>query len=257
MGLAVERTGSRGPLLLLIHGLGANLAVWDPFLAAARWPGRTLAVDLRGHGESPKDGPFGIGTMAADVAELLVDEPDVAVVGHSLGGAVGVLLASGLFGVRPGRLAVFGVKADWDPELVRRLHGAAGAPVRYFPTAAEAGSRALAVAGLRGLVGADARVAVRGTGTGPKGWHAVTAPAANLVAGQNVTAVARELTCPFAVARGAADDMVTAEEAAALGPQPLTVEGAGHHPHVSRPAGLWRCLEGFLLGRPAGGRPPR
>lgn len=248
MTLAVERTGRAGPLLLLLHGLGANLAVWDPLLAKASWPGRTLAVDLRGHGRSPGEGSFSLGTMAADVADLVADEPDLAVLGHSLGGACGVLLASGLFGLDVARLAVFGVKDRWDPALVQRLHALADSPVRTFGSAAEAAPRALAAAGLRDLVAEDSRVAVRAVRQYGTHWRVAAAPGTNRVAGQRVAALAAEVGCRFAVAHGSADPMVDAAEAAALGPVPRIVDGAGHQPHVTHPDALWAALQDVLLG---------
>ncbi|HRP96565.1 MAG TPA: hypothetical protein PL143_09970 [Rhodocyclaceae bacterium] len=39
-----EHGGDDGPLLVLLHGLGANAAVWDGLkpIVAARWPGRWI-----------------------------------------------------------------------------------------------------------------------------------------------------------------------------------------------------------------------
>ena len=89
-GLSVSRGGSGEPLVVLLHGLGANRAVWQRMIAMAgkHWPGRWMAPDLRGHGRSLCEGPYGYAMHAADIAELIRDEPggNVTLAGHSFGG---------------------------------------------------------------------------------------------------------------------------------------------------------------------------
>lgn len=80
-----------GPPLVLLHGLGSSRNDWPLQLPAFTQRYRTVAVDLRGHGQSPKPaGPYRIEQMAADVARLLVrlDAHPAHVLGISLGGAV-------------------------------------------------------------------------------------------------------------------------------------------------------------------------
>ena len=76
-GLSVSRGGSGEPLVVLLHGLGANRAVWQRMIEVVgkHWPGRWMAPDLRGHGLSSRDGPYGYAMHAADIAELIADEP--------------------------------------------------------------------------------------------------------------------------------------------------------------------------------------
>ena len=60
---------------------------------------QVLAVDLRGHGASPRPGAgLAVAARAADVAEPVGDEPVDLLVGHSLG----ALVALELVGRRPG-----------------------------------------------------------------------------------------------------------------------------------------------------------
>jgi pimeloyl-ACP methyl ester carboxylesterase len=79
---------------LLVHGLASNARMWDGVgnELAARGHG-SLAVDLRGHGRSPKpDDGYDFETVAGDLLPHLTDRP--VVVGQSYGGNVVVALAA-------------------------------------------------------------------------------------------------------------------------------------------------------------------
>lgn len=52
---AVEDFGGVGPDLLMVHGTGHNLAVWEPLAECLRGHFRVAAFDLRGHGQTPQD----------------------------------------------------------------------------------------------------------------------------------------------------------------------------------------------------------
>ncbi|MCY1136418.1 alpha/beta hydrolase [Actinoplanes sp. Pm04-4] len=92
--LAHDVDGS-GPLLVALHGMTEDRRFWDGVPLAERF--RTVRVDLRGHGESPRVGPYDPLTLAGDVHELLntlrIDEPPL-VLGHSYGGVVATAYAS-------------------------------------------------------------------------------------------------------------------------------------------------------------------
>lgn len=82
----------RAPLVLL-HGLSFDRRLWRPVtdeLATVDPGRRVLALDLPGHGESPRRGSYDLGEVAAAVYGAVtaagVGEP--VVVGHSVGGAV-------------------------------------------------------------------------------------------------------------------------------------------------------------------------
>mmetsp|Transcript_37931 Transcript_37931/g.80624 ORF Transcript_37931/g.80624 Transcript_37931/m.80624 type:complete len:301 (+) Transcript_37931:41-943(+) len=96
-----------GPLLLCIHGSYCNRSDFACVLACARLRHcGILAVDLPGHGDSSKI-PIGepeavFPARLEDMAELLWEllvalgyrDSKILIVGHSLGGAVGLLLAA-------------------------------------------------------------------------------------------------------------------------------------------------------------------
>lgn len=85
MKLAARDHGGDGPPILLLHGLGGDKTAWETF--APHLDGRAVAVDLRGHGESP-DGPWEWEAVLDDLEETIVHFglEDPVVVGHSLGG---------------------------------------------------------------------------------------------------------------------------------------------------------------------------
>lgn len=109
-----ERTSS--PPVVLQHGFVADAnANWvatgvvDALLAAER---RVIAPDARGHGVSQKPhdpARYGEHRMARDLAALLETcaEPEVDLVGYSMGAIVALILASESSGVR--RLVIGGV----------------------------------------------------------------------------------------------------------------------------------------------------
>ncbi|MBZ0294742.1 MAG: alpha/beta hydrolase [Anaerolineae bacterium] len=86
--------GQVHPPLLLIHGAGGSHLDWPG--ALRRLPGTgTLAPDLPGHGRSEGKGYSQVDAYADDLVTLL-DElalSQVFVLGHSLGGAIGLSLA--------------------------------------------------------------------------------------------------------------------------------------------------------------------
>lgn len=93
--LNFSRQGTGKPLLLL-HGLGGNLASWGAIAAHLERTNEVIAVDLPGHGASPVLPGSGTFAGVADgVADFIRDQnlQDVATVGLSLGGRVALEMA--------------------------------------------------------------------------------------------------------------------------------------------------------------------
>src|SRR5688572_10456194 len=89
--LHYELTGTRGPLVVLTHGLGGRLEFFAAHVEALARDFRVLRWDLRGAGRSAKPpGPYRPELFATDLAGLLdhVGERRAFVVGHSGGGVV-------------------------------------------------------------------------------------------------------------------------------------------------------------------------
>jgi pimeloyl-ACP methyl ester carboxylesterase len=91
----VETRGS-GRILFLIHGFPLNLEMWQPQIERFSEHNRVIALDLRGHGQTPPTpGPYTMDLLADDCVEVLsalgVKEP-VVVCGLSMGGYISFAL---------------------------------------------------------------------------------------------------------------------------------------------------------------------
>ncbi len=93
----IGRPDPAGRALVLVHGAGGHHGLWGPVLQALKARGvPAVAVDLPGHGRSP--GPAG--ASVEEMADTLLEDlqgtgiPSFALAGHSLGGAVGLVLAA-------------------------------------------------------------------------------------------------------------------------------------------------------------------
>ncbi len=89
-----EGSASGRPPVVFLHGLfgrGRNFGFFQRSLSATY---RTLALDLRNHGDSPH-GPMDYPTLAADVRETLAahNALPAIVIGHSMGGKTAMMLA--------------------------------------------------------------------------------------------------------------------------------------------------------------------
>ena len=235
--------GGSGPgLLLLVHGLGATADVWTPLTCSldGAWPGRWLAVDLPGHGGSPTLPRVTFGGLAAAVAEALPaddasrDEP-LVVLGHSLGGVVGLALASGWFGVRVTRVVGLGVKAVWSDDDLARAASLAARPPAWADTREEAVARSLRLAGLTGLVDPGDELVDAGVVQQDGRWRPVLDLRSFGVGAPDLPGLVGASRAPVVLARGEHDAMVTTEQLADVVPAPVVLPGCGHNAHVERP----------------------
>jgi 3-oxoadipate enol-lactonase len=122
--LVYEVTGE-GPAVVLIHGFGLDMRMWDPQAGplAARF--RVVRYDCRGFGASGPFDPAVPYTHAGDLVALLdhLDIGDAVLVGLSFGGRVALQTAL----ADPARvcgLALLDAVLDgvpWDPESARAL----------------------------------------------------------------------------------------------------------------------------------------
>jgi pimeloyl-ACP methyl ester carboxylesterase len=105
--------GDRGPLIVFAHGLFGQGRNWTQIGKALADRHRVLLVDLPHHGRSSWADHFDYLAVADQVAAVMSPDDPVALVGHSLGGKVAMVLA-----LR-------------HPELVERLCVVDVSPVAY------------------------------------------------------------------------------------------------------------------------------
>lgn len=226
------------PAMILIHGLGATSGVWSGVISELGWPGPVITPDLPGHGAAPWSGDYTIGALAAAVSAHCQPGREAVVVGHSLGGAVALCLASGLF--RPKVLAAvgIGIKVNWSEDEVAGVAKVAAKGVRWFETKAKAEQRFLLQSGLA-EVGADHPTAVAATVdavvSGEGGWRVAQDPQTFAQNGLDTAGLLAAATCPVVLGAGSDDQMVTEVELAQYLRGPQMAEGRGHNVHVEDP----------------------
>jgi pimeloyl-ACP methyl ester carboxylesterase len=122
----IEWLPEGGPAaFVLVHGLASNARTWDGVAAELARQGRaSIAVDLRGHGQSDRpDGGYSVPEVAADVLDLIarlgLQAP--VVVGQSWGGNVVIEGAardgdamSAAIGVDGGTIRLAAGFRDWE-----------------------------------------------------------------------------------------------------------------------------------------------
>ena len=243
--LWVEEGGKAdGPTLLLMHGLSGTGGVWSGVrdILSEEWPGRWIIPDMRGHGRSAHCAAYGIGNHAADMAALLegVEKPVIA--GHSMGGLVGIVLASGMFGVTPAAVVTAGVKVDWTENEYAGMAKLISMPVRWFDSAAEARERFLLVSGLKGLATSDSHLAHTGVIEQDGKWRLAADNRAAAVAYADARDIYRAARAPVVLAAGEQDSMVPLADLRTLDPAALLLPGLGHNAHVENPYAFWELI---------------
>jgi pimeloyl-ACP methyl ester carboxylesterase len=127
--------GGSGPAVLLLHSYLMDADMFAPQVAALGGTFRLVAMDERGHGDTPADRPFTYWDVARDALGLL-DELGVArcaVVGTSQGGFVGLRMAL-LAPDRVAGLALLGTSgAAEDPAVADGYRQAAAAWREHGP----------------------------------------------------------------------------------------------------------------------------
>ena len=236
-GLRLHQGGTGEPVLLLLHGLGATGDVWQGWwpLLTERWPGRWLAPDLPGHGGSRPLSSYTFESLAAAVAGLVGVGARTVVLGHSLGGVIGLALASGRFPAPVRAVIGLGIKVVWTGEDLGRAQAAARRPPAWFTSRDEAAARYLRISGLAGLLAATDPAVDPGLAEQHGRWRLALDPGAFAVGAPDMTQLLAGSQAPVMLARGEHDAMSTDEQLARLGVPVVTLPGLGHNAHVESP----------------------
>ena len=138
--LAYEEQGAGDPPLVFVPGWCCDRTLFAPQVEHFSRTHRVVALDLRGCGASPVvDDGYDIPTQAADVAALCDDLglERAVIVGHSLGGMIGLELAAtrpelvgAVVGVDPGPIDPLPDTRERFAALAEAIEGEAGAAAR-------------------------------------------------------------------------------------------------------------------------------
>jgi pimeloyl-ACP methyl ester carboxylesterase len=244
--LRMQQDGRGDPLLLLVHGLGATGDVWQGWwpLLTRSWLGRWVAPDLPGHGGSAPSPPYTFDSFAAAVTEVVDPASPTLVVGHSLGGVVGLALAGSRF-LNIRAVVGLGIKVEWTDEELQRAKGLSQRPPTWFATREEAVARYLRVSGLAGLMADDNAAIDAGIVERDGQWGLAMDPATFGVGAPDMPALLAASAARVLLVRGEHDLMNTDQQLRALGAPTFTLPGLGHNAHVENPAAVLSLLDRF------------
>ncbi len=198
----------------MLHGLGATAEVWRGTIEIARdrWPGRWVAPDLRGHGRSPWGRPYSFEAHAADVAGLIVGGGPVVVLGHSMGGVIGLTLGAGSFGLNVSAVIGLGIKVTWREQDLEWIRSSVQRPVRWFDSREEAAERFLRLAGLPWEGDADSPLARSGVVEQDGSFRVAMDPAAPEVGPPPMQDLVRTSKARIRLACGEHDELTSLAE---------------------------------------------
>lgn len=243
-----EKGGSGAPFILLLHGLGATAGVWMGVqrVLEERSIGRWMAPDLSGHGRSGPQPHYSVGSLATELAGVIRDEPEVYIVGHSLGVYLALALASGWFGVAVRGIVGLGPKISWPDADIQVARDLAARPVRWYATADEAWTRYRRVSGLDLTIAPQENWLRHGVTRTEQGWRLSQDPRTFEVAGAPFASLAASAQARLVLARGEHDSMVSTAELREHCPDAHEVASSGHNAHVENPGEIVRLLEGLM-----------
>ncbi|MBM9464035.1 alpha/beta hydrolase [Aeromicrobium sp. YIM 150415] len=189
---------------MLVHGGAAHSGWWDAMLPVVATDRRVVLPDLSGHGDSDHRETYSAAIWADELAAVLdrIGDAPVPVVGHSMGGTIGVTLAA-----RHPDLVASLVLIDSRLPLLG-LPRPSSQP-RYFASRQEALSRfRLAPPQTSAEPGLLRAIAERGLRETRDGWRWKFDPAARRrLLNDEVSADLRSVRCPVGYIYGTKSDL--------------------------------------------------
>ncbi len=250
------REEGEGPLMLFLHGITANSAVFAPLMADFSSRFRTVAVDQRGHGlsDKPQTG-YEADDYAEDIAALIgtLDLGPAILIGHSLGSRNSVTAAA-----RHPALVRSVVAIDFTPFIEDEVFDALEARVNAGDQAFESIDAVEAYLARRYPnipEGAIRTRAASGYQRGHDGYRPLASPSAMALTANGLRAdlapAYRSVTRPVLLVRGGDSKLVSAAALAktsALRPDlpVVVVPGADHYVNEVSPETTSRAITHFI-----------
>ena len=239
------------PPMLLLHSLAAHSHWWDWVAPRLAQHHDVVALDARGHGGSDRADSYHFDDYVADVVQALdaLDVTAATVVGHSMGGYVGALLAA-RHPERVGALVIADILTGWTPTLddfagkqARRepprfaSREEAGAGFRLGPPQTTAPAERIRHLGEMGVVERT-----------PGAWHYAFDPRVFLHPPPDPWPFLGRVRCPTLVVRGERSPVMDREACAAVAKavargQAAEIANSFHHLIVDDPDGFVALLD--------------
>jgi pimeloyl-ACP methyl ester carboxylesterase len=256
----VVRRGAGAPIVLL-HGITASSADWKhllPHLPEDEF--ETIAVDLRGHGETPlARSTVDTVTLASDVAAVLdgLDLHEVVLVGHSLGGYAALATAAHQLdaAARVRHIVAIGSSPTMrGPRELLTLGLNASPLTKVNQLLPYAGDLTMSLM----VFGKDPDPALVADVRRRWARCSMATRVAHVrgLAGERLTPVLRRISQPVDVMRGSHDVVIAPSRVESLleglpHAAHHRIEGAGHVPHIERPTEVAAVIA--AAARSAGG----
>ena len=204
---------------------------------------RCIAPDLAGHGAAPRLARYGLAPYGEELIARVGGELGVGpviIVGHSLGGAVGLSIAGRHPGLAVQAVLALSCKTVWTEQDFAGMARVADKGVATFDDEQAAMERFCKVSGLTGLVPPEfARGGVRPDGSR---WRLAVDPETHRTEPIDFDALLQSVPCPVLLGTGEHDAMAPGADLARFGLPVRTIAGAGHNVHVEDPAAVASLL---------------
>jgi non-heme chloroperoxidase len=246
-----ERGDTTGDPLILLHGYTDSRQSFERLTSQLPYRVRTIAIDLRGHGDSDRPGSYDLREMANDVVRFIEAKRlrRVTLVGHSMGSLV-AREAARRARSRVAGLVLIGSGVTFDNEVVRGLQA-------ELNSLGESIDREFVEGFQRSTLFAPVpagflnQVIEASSAVPPAIWRDVL----NRILEYNDSRSLASIRVPTMLMRGSRDAIVGRSDQEALltgipGSYLVEYRDVGHAPHWERPAAVVADLLAFLEGEP-------
>ena len=246
MKLYTNKGGSGDRTFLLLHGLGCNSDVWKGLISKINQAkaGKWIAPDLRGHGRSHWAEEYCAGYHANDLANIVKNESNLIVVGHSMGAFISIILALGIYNLDIKFVLGIGQKTKWLIDEKKKLFEFAAKPVHIFKTKSEALMRYLKVSGLANIIDPTDPRLNNAIVKNKRGYSLAADPKTVLVAGSPIGLFqAASYNTKIRLVCGEYDNVTNLKSLQELDKKAFELRGLSHNAHVEDPTVIWKILE--------------